>query len=302
MLSCILTAAREPHTVGRAVRALLDQDWGDEYELLVVCPDEDTIAAVRPYTRSHPQVRLLRDSGEGKPAALNLAVAEARAPICVFTDGDVQVQPGAIPPLLAPFANPECGAVTGRPISGNPRSTMLGYWSHLLTDAGAHTVRERCSGRSLYLDCSGYLFAVRRELLPLLPDDTLADDAYISQWVWAQGRHLAYAPDARVTVRYPTSYCDWILQKRRSAAGASVAAATTRFHASGRLPRPMRSLPREASLGLGAMMRYPRSPREYWWMACLLAARVHLWALVWIELHVRRRRHTDVWRRVESTK
>jgi cellulose synthase/poly-beta-1,6-N-acetylglucosamine synthase-like glycosyltransferase len=303
MLSCILTAAHEAETVGDALNGLLDQDWPEEYELLVVCPDEATAAAVRSYEQEHPHVYLLTDQGEGKPTALNLAMSEARGSICVFTDGDVQVQPGAVAALLAPFADPRCGAVSGRPVSSNPRSTMLGYWSHLLTDAGADTVRERCASQGRYFDCSGYLFATRRELLPQLPYDTLADDAYISQWVWGHGHQLGYAPDARVTVRYPASYSDWILQKRRSAAGAWVVANHSELHIDARRPsRAMRSLPREASLGIGSMMRYPQSPREYCWMVCLLAARLHLWSLVWIELHVRRRRHTEVWRRVESTK
>src|SRR5258708_3721202 len=174
MLTCILTAAHEPDTVVGAVRGLLEQDWPEEYELLVVCPDEATAAAASMFEQSHPPVRVLRDRGKGKPAALNLAMSEARGSICVFTDGDVQVQPGAISALLSPFADPGCGAVAGRPVSSNPRTTMLGYWSHLLTDAGAHTVREQCAGRGRYLDCSGYLFAVRRDLLPQLPDDTLA--------------------------------------------------------------------------------------------------------------------------------
>jgi cellulose synthase/poly-beta-1,6-N-acetylglucosamine synthase-like glycosyltransferase len=303
MLSCILTAAHEAETVCGAVLGLLDQEWPDEYELLVVCPDEATAAAVHTCAPAHRRVRLLTDRGEGKPAALNLAMSEARGSICVLTDGDVQVQPGAVAALLAPFANPRCGAVSGRPVSSNSKSTMLGYWSHLLTDAGANRARERCASQGRYFDCSGYLFAARRELLPEFPYDTLADDAYASQWVWCQGHQLAYAPEARVTVRYPTSYSDWILQKRRSAAGAWVVANHCKLHGEARRPsQPMRSLAREASLGIGSVLRYPQSPREYWWMACLLAARVHLWGLVWIELYVRRRRHTEVWRRVESTK
>ena len=290
MLSCILTAAREPDTIGAALRGLIDQEWPEPYELLVVCPDDATAAVVRSFACTNPSIRLLRDRGEGKPAALNLAIGEARGAICLFTDGDVVVEHGAVAALIEPFADPRCGAVSGRPMSANSPSTMLGYWSHLLTDAGAHAVRARRSAEGGYFDCSGYLFAARRKLLPEVPPDTLADDAHISQRVYEKGYQLVYAPAARVTVRYPTTYSDWILQKRRSTAGAALAA------------RPMRSLRREASLGIRPMLRYPRTPQQYWWMLCLLAARVHLWTLVWIELHVRRRAHTEVWRRVESTK
>ncbi len=221
MISAIITAYKEPRTIGGAIDALLQQDWPDTYEILVVSPDEETRAAVEPYVQRYPQVHHLTDRGEGKPAALNLAFAHARGEICVLTDGDVQVCPGAIGPLLVALKDERCGAVSGRPISASPRATLLGYWSHLLTDAGAHNARMRRARKGAYFDCSGYLYAVRRELVPELPADTLADDAYISQAIWEQGYTIAYAPDAQVRVWYPTTYADWLLQKVRSTAGAA---------------------------------------------------------------------------------
>lgn len=303
MLTCIVTAQGEANTIGTAVRALVRQAWPDEYELLVVCPDERTTEAVRMLARQHPEVRHLADRGEGKPAALNLALGEARGDICVFSDGDVEVQAGAIPALLEPFGDPGCAAVSGRPISANPTSTMLGYWSHLLTDAGAHVARRRRARRGRFFDCSGYLYAARRTLVPELPANTLADDAYVSQAVWRQGYRIVYAPDAKVLVRYPTTYRDWMLQKVRSTAGAATAEASQASRTNdSRNPVRMRSFLLEAIEGLPPMLLYPTSAREYWWLLCLLVARLHLWARVWSEVHLRRRSHQEIWRRVESTK
>lgn len=303
MLTCIVTAQGEVNTVGTAVRALVRQEWPDGYELLVVCPDERTAEAVQQLAGQYPEVRHLADRGEGKPAALNLALRKARGDICVFSDGDVEVQPGAIRALLAALDDPACGAASGRPISANPTSTMLGYWSHLLTDAGAHVARRRRARRGRFFDCSGYLYAARRSLVPELPMNTLADDAYISQSVWRQGYRIAYAPEAKVLVRYPTTYRDWMLQKVRSTAGAATAEASQPSStSSSRNPVRMRSFLLEAVEGLPPMLLYPTSAREYWWLICLLAARLHLWARVWSEVHLRRRSHQEVWRRVESTK
>ena len=102
---------------------------------------------------------------------------------------------------------------------------MLGFWSHLLTDAGAHQARLRLAREQKYLDCSGYLYAARRSLLSPLPEEVLADDAYISHMIWLQGYAIAYAPSSSVKVRYPTNYRDWLLQKVRSTAGATATAA-----------------------------------------------------------------------------
>lgn len=304
MISCILTAYREPRTIGAAIQALLEQPWPEEYEILVVCPDPETNKVVRIFTECYQQVQHLADQGEGKPAALNLALARAQGEICVFSDGDVVVQENAIAALLQPFADPTCGAVSGRPISASSRTSMPGYWSHLLTDAGAHYIRMRNTQKKQYMDCSGYLYAARRALLTPLPPEILADDAYISQLVWQQGYNIAYAPEARVAVRYPTTYRDWLLQKVRSSAGA--AATPTPLPASHknyvRPPEHMRSFKREAFSGLRSALSYARTWREQWWTICLLVARVHLWLCVWLEVHVKHSTRSELWQRVETTK
>lgn len=304
MISCILTAYKEPRTIGVAIKALIEQDWPEEYEILVVCPDEETAMVVRIFTDCYSQVRHLVDQGEGKPAALNLAFSQMRGHICVFTDGDVIIQEEAIPALLAPFADPVCGAVTGRPISANVRTSLLGYWSHVLTDAGAHYIRSNYAQQQRYLDCSGYLYAARSALLLPLPLETLADDAYISQLIWQQGYTITYAPEARVAVRYPTTYQDWLLQKVRSSVGAArtpVPLQTT----DKKYVRPaehMRSFKREAFNGLRSSLAYAQSRREQLWTVCLLLARIHLWLCVWLEVHIKHRSRQDIWQRVETTK
>jgi len=309
MISCILTAYKEFRTVGRAIEALLEQDWPCEYEILVVCPDEATAAVAQTYVEISSRVSLLTDQGKGKPAALNLAFERVHGDICLFTDGDVEVQQGAIEPLLAPFLDPKCGAVTARPVSVSLRSTMLGFWSHLLTDAGAHQARLRLASEHNYLDCSGYLYAARRCLLAPLPEEVLADDAYISHMIWLQGYTIAYAPSACVKVRYPTNYRDWLLQKVRSTAGATVTASLCAKSGEQQEKRDenheatrMRSFYKEMKEGLLPALAYPRTVQERWWTCCLFAARLHLWVRVWLEIHVKHRSYREIWQRVESTK
>lgn len=304
MISCILTAYQEPRTIGTAIKALIEQPWPEEFEILVVCPDQETNRVIRIFTECYPQVQHLTDKGEGKPAAINIALAKAQGHICIFSDGDVVVQEEAISALLKPFEDPHCGAVTGRPISASSRSAMLGYWSHLLTDAGAHYLRMSNGQHHRYMDCSGYLYAVRSVLLAPLPAEILADDTYISQLVWQQGYTIAYAPEALVAVRYPTTYHDWLLQKVRSSTGAAAnpVPLQTSHQSYVRPPEHMRSFKREAINGLGSALNYARSRQEQWWTYCLFAARIHLWLCVWLEVHIKHRSHQEIWQRVETTK
>src|SRR5690606_1083265 len=96
--------------------------------------------------------------------------------------------------------------------------TKLGYWSHVLVE-GAHQIRLARDAAGDFLLCSGYLFAARRALIPPIPEDALAEDAVISHHIAEQGYQICYAPDADVSVKYPTTYADWLRQKVRSAGG-----------------------------------------------------------------------------------
>lgn len=293
MVSVIITAYKEAQTLRLAVEALLPQ-LPPGSELLIICPDEETTAVAQQYVAKHPQVRHLADAGTGKPAALNLGLQAANGEIIVLTDGDVQVAENALPPLLAPFAEEGIGAVTGQPVSTSPRHTKLGYWSHLLV-AAAHEIRSKRFRQQEFLLCSGYLFAFRKALLPHVPEDALAEDAVISHRIAEQGYAIAYAQEARVFVKYPTTYADWLRQKVRSAGGyAQDYVRQSAFR--------MRSARLEAGQGTQFALAFARTPREFWWTVQLFAARLHLWLLVFWQVRVKHRPLTQLWQRVESTK
>jgi cellulose synthase/poly-beta-1,6-N-acetylglucosamine synthase-like glycosyltransferase len=290
-LSILVTAFREASSIRRALDALISQASSLDDEIIVICPDDETAAAASTY--SH--VTVLRDPGHGKPAALNLGFKHAHGDIVVMTDGDVWVEPGALVALIGPFSDPNVGAVSGRPVSVSPRATMLGYWSHLLTDAGADAERAGRDLRGEFLVCSGYLYAVRSELIDPIPVEALAEDAVVSHAVAEQGYRVRYAPQARVNVLYPDNYRDWLLQKVRSTGGyAQPVIAKSRFQ--------MRSFRHEATAGPWRALTYARSLRELVWTLALAAARLHLWLLVFWRVRIRRQPLRELWQRVESTK
>lgn len=290
-VSILITAYREPTTIGRAIEALQPQLDGMSAELIVICPDDETAHAAGSYR----DVMVLRDPGQGKPAALNLGLEKARGCIIVMTDGDVYTGPAALAALLLPFDDPNTGATSGRPISLSPRQTMLGYWSHLLTDAGAHTEREMREQRNAFFVCSGYLYAIRAGLIDHIPEDALAEDAVVSHLIAEKGYRTRYAPEATVFVKYPTTYGDWLKQRVRSAGGYAQPIIA-------RSPLRMRSFWYEAMAGTGRALAYARDLREFVWTLALMAARLHLWLLVFWNVRLRPRPLLDLWKRVESTK
>ncbi|MCU0501109.1 MAG: glycosyltransferase [Anaerolineae bacterium] len=293
MISVIITSYREAATIGRALDAFLAQLPADA-EILVVCPDPETTAVVHEYGRRYPVVRHVTDPGQGKPLALNCGLAAAQSEIVVLSDGDVVIGEDALRPLLAPFVEPGVGAVTGRPVSASPRDTMLGYWSHLLTDS-AHAVRLAREQAGRFLLCSGYLFAFRRSLMADIPVDALAEDAVISHEIAQAGYRIRYAPEAQVFVKYPTTYRDWLRQKVRSTGGY----AQDYIRKS---PFSMRSARLEVVDGTRLALAYPKTLHELIWTGLLFVARLHLWLLVFWNVRVRRRPLKALWQRVETTK
>ena len=293
MISVLLTAYKEPNTVGRAIETIIPQ-LPNGAELLVIAPDEETTAVIQQYAANHPQIKHIQDPGQGKPTALNCGLQAAQHDLVVLTDGDVYVSDNSITHLLNCFADPQVGAVTGRPISISPRETKLGYWSHLLVE-GAHQTRITRDAAQEFLLCSGYLFAYRKALMPHIPEDALAEDAVISHRIAEQGFTIRYAPEAEVYVKYPTTYDDWLRQKVRSAGGYAQDYVR-------QSPYQMRSAKLEAQKGTMLALKFANPPKEFWWTMQLFVARLHLWLLVFWQVRIRKRPLSELWQRVETTK
>jgi cellulose synthase/poly-beta-1,6-N-acetylglucosamine synthase-like glycosyltransferase len=293
MLSIIITTYRETKTLEQTLRVILAEKLSHEKEILVAAPDNATRDLIQ--QKFNDQVKFIQDEGHGKPAALNLAFRQARGDILILTDGDVIIESDSLAKLIQPFENQKIGAVCGQPISISPRDTMLGFWSHFLTYA-AHRVRLAKKARGEYLDCSGYLYAVRSNIVEKVPENVLADDIYISTQINQAGYKIDYIPESKVKVKYPTNFKDWIIQKRRSAAGHS------QSFGDQKISSPMRNFWHEAWGGFKLFYTYPKNLRETLWLKALFVARIYLWLLIFIDKKILRKKYSRGWKRVESSK
>lgn len=285
MISIIITAFKEPNTIGKAIDAILEQKIPNS-EIIVTCPDQETKDAIKKYKK----VKHVQDEGKGKPAALNLIFKKAKGDILVLTDGDVFTAPNSIKELLRPFEDKQVGLVSSHPISIERRDTMLGFWSHLLTDV-AHRVRSR----SRLIIGSGYLMAIRKGIVESIPENALSDDAVISHLIYEKGYKTVYAPEAKVFVKYPTNFKDWIKQKKRSAGGYVQLSQYIKSK------QRMRSFSKE-SQGIFMVLPYCKNGKQTLWVGMLVLARMYLWLLIFLDVKVKRKPFKQLWLRVESTK
>jgi len=289
MISIIITAFKEPKTIANAVKSTFSENL-PPHEILVIAPDKETLNEAK--KTKIKTLKTIKDDGKGKPAALNLAIKKSKGEILILTDGDVFLDKNAIPELLKEMQNKKIGAVSGRPVSTNAKSNKFGYWAFLLTNI-AHIRRKRAVAKNKRFFPSGYLFTIRKNLFPNLNEELLSEDGFISHEVYKKGFKISYAEKAKVYVKYPTTFKDWIIQKKRSAGGYNQIKKLTKTE--------IRSLKSE-SKGFLDFLKLVSSPKEFFWLIHLFVARIYLWYLIYRDINVKKKSREEIWKRVESTK
>lgn len=305
--SLIITAWKEPKTVSQNLEMILDHCNGNmlpDMEIILVCPDEDTFLAAHSISNKYKfqYFKRIQDKKIGKPTALNLAIKEAQGEILIFTDGDVIYDKSSLPNLVNAFDNSEIGAVTGRPVSADPKNTLFGYIGNLLADV-AHHKRTHSFNSGGYYFLSGYVYAVRNFQDLKYPEKSLVDDAWITLDIIRRGYKLAYSPEARVFVKYPQNFTDWIKQKKRSVGGYRQLQPMIEQMQSMNLSS--KSINRKFGNELAYFffpLKYAKNLRQLFYSVCLYPMRLYLWLIIFYETHFNKKTFDQTWVRIESTK
>lgn len=196
----ILTAAfNEAQVIGENLRNKLDLDYPAEKLDIIVISDESTDGTdqiVEEIANAHPgRIRLIRQvPRQGKTSGLNLAVGEARGEILVFADANSIYDPGALRRLVAGFADPRIGYVTGKMIYTRPDGTVSGDGcSTYMRYENQLRAWETVVGSVVGVD--GGIDAVRKELYQPMRADQLPDFV-LPLRVVEQGYRVVYEPGA----------------------------------------------------------------------------------------------------------
>ncbi len=138
---------------------------------------------------------LILTNHSGKATALNHGVAEARGEIIVFTDARQTIASNALKNLVANFADPSVGCVSGdialgNPATGAPMNGLGVYW-------WLETHMRRWEGATGSLvGAAGCLYAVRKNLVAPFPAETILDDVYLPLHVARQGKQSIFESQA----------------------------------------------------------------------------------------------------------
>jgi poly-beta-1,6-N-acetyl-D-glucosamine synthase len=210
-----VTAYNEEANIGRLLDALLTQHLREVniVEIIVVasgCTDQ-TVPIAESYAARYPQIRLfVQPKREGKTAAINVFLANARTGICVLESGDTLPDEDAVEHLVRMFRDPNVGMTGAHKVPVNTPDHLVGLFTYLRL----RLEHQLC----LEIPRLGEMIAFRK-VFDRIPPDVAMDEAFVEALVVQRGMQVRYAPDAVVYNTGPDNIRDFVRQRRRNHAG-----------------------------------------------------------------------------------
>jgi cellulose synthase/poly-beta-1,6-N-acetylglucosamine synthase-like glycosyltransferase len=230
-VSIVIAARNEETAIYRRVGELVSmiESAGVDGEVIVVS-DGSTDATVTLAQRAGgARVRVLQlPASLGKAAALNAGCAASAREIVIFADARQRWATDAVSRLLANFADPRIGAVSGNLVLESSSGAVAGvglYWRY------EKWLRGQESRLSSVMGVSGSISAVRRDLFALIPNGTILDDVYWPMCVAMSGYRIVLDESAKAFDQLPARPTDEFRRKVRTLAG--------NFQLAMRLPRSL---------------------------------------------------------------
>lgn len=181
LVSVVMVVRNEEGVLARKLQNLLTLDYPADRLQVVIVSDGSTdgTEAILRDRASDPRVQvILNQLPQGKAQGLNDGVNLSQGDVIVLTDARQTIEVGAVRLLMENFADPEVGAVSGELMLGDPTTGESGrgmglYWRI------EKRVRELESSTGSVVGATGAIYAVRRDLVPEVPAETILDDVFI---------------------------------------------------------------------------------------------------------------------------
>jgi len=176
-ITIILPAHNEAAAIARTLDAILATNYPAARRRIVVISDASTDGTdeiVREFADRGVELVRLPARG-GKTAAENAAAQRVRSEIVVNTDASVRLDPAALKPLIAAFADPTVGIASGRDVSvgSDENSANVGESDYVGYEMWVRDLETRAGG---IVGASGCFFASRRELQGEIVPEALSRD------------------------------------------------------------------------------------------------------------------------------
>jgi len=239
IVSVMMSAYNEEKVIREKMISLLASDYPPELiEFLVGsdCSADSTDEILKELAGTDTRIRYFRSSErKGKASMLNKLASEARGEILVITDANVIFSPQTVRELAGGFHRPAAGK-TGEPDTTLNRTTTGLCDATVIpgrSDGSGVTRQENFYSRfeTALKRAEGELwgampgpyggcYAVRRDLFPEIPANTLVDDLYVGLTILAKGYRSFNIPGATVCEDTQPDMKDQFRRRIRIAAGS----------------------------------------------------------------------------------
>jgi glycosyltransferase involved in cell wall biosynthesis len=163
-LSIIMPAYNEAATVGKMVKAVLEQPLVKEVIVVDDGSTDGTPGQLQELGKLDRRIRLFRhEKNQGKGAALRTGFSKAAAPIVVVQDADLEYDPQEYPRLVGPILEGKADMVLGSRFEGGGPHRVLYFW-HYVGNRILTTLSNVCTNLNLTDMEVGYK-AFRREII-----------------------------------------------------------------------------------------------------------------------------------------
>lgn len=214
-ITVFIAAHNEEAVIANCLEALLDVDYPRDRLHLVPVNDrsaDGTRAIIDGYVARFPGriAPFHRSSGKaGKAAALKDAMAYAQGDIIIVFDADYIPGRNLLKQLVAPFFDPEVGAVMGRVVPLNAASNLLTRLLDLERSAGYQVDQQARMNLSLVPQYGGTVGGIRRSAMAAAGgwhDDVLAEDTDITYRLLLRGWRTVYVNRAECYEEVPEAW------------------------------------------------------------------------------------------------
>ena len=228
MITVFIAAHNEEKVIAGCIEALLHTDYPLDKLKIIPVNDrskDDTGAIIDRYARQYPaRISPFHRTGgkAGKSAALKDALACAQGDIAIIFDADYVPGQGLLKQLVAPFFDPEIGAVMGRVVPVNTGVNLLTRLLDLERSGGYQVDQQARMNMNLLPQYGGTVGGVRLSAVEAVGgwhDDTLAEDTDITYRLMFNGWKTVYTNRSECYEEVPEEWSVRIKQVTRWAKG-----------------------------------------------------------------------------------
>ena len=223
-VSVIMSIYNEEKVLGEKIRSLLASDYPAELTELLVgsdASDDGTDEIMEKFAASETRIKYhMSPVRKGKAAMLNKLVSMAKGNILIITDANVIFSPGTIRLLASGFASPRTGLCDATVIPSISPGHGVIRQENMYTRFETSLRRAEGEAWGAMTGPYGGCYAVRCELFPEIPDNTLVDDLYVGLTVLRKGFDSFNVAEATVTEDTQPDIASQFRRRVRIAAGS----------------------------------------------------------------------------------